>query len=668
VPGTYELTAEAAGFKKYVQSGIQLATNERVAQNIQLSIGSASESVTITSDAPPLNTVSASSGQAITTREVENLPINGRAPMDLAVMAYGVVNTGVRDQNRPYENGGFSDFAMGGGVSGANEVLMDGVPNIGTLGTTGRRAAFSPSVDSVAEVKVEVFNADAAYGGAGGGTVEIITRGGTNQLHGALSEFNQTSNLTATPFFTNASGGKKTVFRQNQWGVTASGPVILPKIYDGRNKLFFLFSYEGHKNSEPAPTYTTVPTDAERKGDFSQLLAVGSSYTLYDPASGKLSGTTINRTPLPGNIVPADRINPIATKYLSYIGAPNFAGKPDGTNNYFVGLTTNNSYCSYQGRLDVNISNANKLTGNVRQSLWEQKSGNLFNNIALGESGLRSIWGASADDVHTFSPTLVGNLRVGFTRYRAYYVQNSDGYDPTQLGFPSYISSNATKLLMPVFTFSDGFLVASPVTNLHYSDQPYNTYQIFGSLTKIKGAHSLKAGAEYRVLDFSNMAWSNATGAYTFDSTWVKASSTASGQPLGGSMAAFLLGLPTSGSYTINANSKNDSKYYVLFLQDDWHARSNVTLNLGLRWEYNSPTIERWNRQVIGFDSMAVNQVTNPAKANYAKAPIPQLDPKDFNPSGGLLFATGDHRNPTDTPHTAFSPRFGPQGHSGTGP
>jgi hypothetical protein len=135
--------------------------------------------------------------------------------MDLAVMAYAVVNTGVRDQNRPYENGGFSDFAMGGGVSGANEALIDGVPNVGTLGTTGRRAAFSPPVEGVSEVRVEVFNTDASYGGAGGGTIEVITRGGTNQFHGSASEYNQVSNLTATPFFTNASGGHKTVFRQN---------------------------------------------------------------------------------------------------------------------------------------------------------------------------------------------------------------------------------------------------------------------------------------------------------------------------------------------------------------------------------------------------------------------------------------------------------------------
>ncbi|MCX6633577.1 MAG: carboxypeptidase regulatory-like domain-containing protein [Acidobacteria bacterium] len=663
LPGEYELAVESAGFKKYVQSGIQIASNSRVTQNIELAIGSATETVTVTDDAPPLNLASASAGQAITTREVENLPINGRAPMDLAAMAYAVVNTGNRDQNRPYENSGFSNVGMGGAVAGANEVLLDGVPNLGTLGNAttqnDRRAAFSPPVDAVSEVKIDVLNVDAAYGGSGGGTVQIITKGGSNGLHGSLSEFNQTSNLTATPFFTNAGGGKKTVFRQNQWGVTAGGPVWIPKVYNGKDKLFWFFTYEGHKNSEPAPTYTTVPTAAQRKGDFSDLLKLGTNYTLYDPASAVQSGSTIARQALPGNIIPQNRINPIATKYLDYIGLPNFAGKADGTNNYFAPLTTNNSYSSFSGRLDFNISNANKLTSSVRESMWQQNSGNIFNNIALGEAGLRSIWGASIDDVHTFSPTLVGNLRLGFTRYRAYYQQNSNGYDPTQLGFPSYIAANATRLLMPQFSFSDGYLLASPVTNLHYSDQPYNTYQLFGSLTKIKGAHTFKFGGEHRVLDFSNFAWSGSTGSYTFDNNWVRANSTATGSPLGGAMAAFLLGLPSSGSQSINASAKNDSKYDVLFLQDDWHARPNLTLNLGLRWEYNSPTTERWNRVSIGFDPAVSNQVTAPARTAYAKAPLAQLPASQFNPTGGLLFASNDKRTATEMTKKAFSPRVG---------
>jgi hypothetical protein len=667
LPGTYEISAELTGFKKYVQSGIELASTSRLSVDIQLTLGSSTESVTITSDAPPLQTVTASAGQAITMKEVENLPINGRAPMDLAVMAYGVINTGVRDQNRPYENGGFSNLAMGGAGNGNNEVLTNGVPITGTVGITGRRAGFSPPVDGVAEVKVDVLNVDASFGGAGGGTVQIITKSGTNGLHGAISEFNERRSLNATPFFTNMAGGQKTDFKQNQWGASVGGPLWVPKVFDGRNKVFWFFNYEGHKNSEPLPTYTTVPTNKERTGDFSELLALGSNYQLYDPYSAALSGTVVKRTPYAGNLVPSSRISPVAQKYLTYIPSPNFNyGTKDYTSNYFSPLTTNNSYYAFSGRLDFDLSSVNRLTASMQNSFWSQNSGILFNNIARGEVGSRSIWGGMLDDVHTFSPTLVGNLRLGFSRYRAYYDQSSVGFDSTALGFPSYITANATKQLMPVFTMSDGFLSSNPTTNMHYSDQPYNIYQLFGSITKVVGSHTLKFGGEHRVMDFTNLSWSASTGSYTFDTgSWMKADNSSSAAPaLGGSLAEFLLGLPTSGTYTINAPSKNDSLYEVAFVQDDWHVRPNLTLNLGLRWEYNGPTTERWNRLSNGFDAGAVNAIANQAKAAYASiyptvsAKNPLLLPA-ISALGGLTFADPSHRAPTSMSKKDFSPRFG---------
>ena len=249
----------------------------------------------------------------------------------------------------------------------------------------------------------------------------------------------------------------------------------------------------------------------------------------------------MKRTPFAGNMIPGNRLNAVAQKYLTYIPGPNYDyGTKDYTSNYFSPLTTNNSYYAFSGRLDFDLSSRNRLSTNIQNSFWSQNSGILFDNISRGEVGSRAIWGGMVDDVHTFSPTVVGNLRAGFSRYRAYYDQSSIGFDSTTLGFPSYITGNATKQLMPVFTMNDGFLSSNPVTNMHYSDQPYNIYQVFGSLTKIKGSHTLKFGGEHRVMDFTNLSWTASTGSYTFDNgSFVKADNSTSSSPaLGGSMAS----------------------------------------------------------------------------------------------------------------------------------
>lgn len=654
-PGTYDLSAEAKGFKKYVQSGITLGTNQRVAQDVQLQLGDTTQSILVTADAQLLESVSASTGQVISTREVENLPVNGRSPMALAYLGFGVISNEARDQERPFENAGLSNQAIGGAAAGANEMLLDGVPNIGTTGQTGLRVAYSPPIDSVSEVKVEAFNVDAAYGRSGGGTIEITTKGGTNQFHGSLFEFNQNSFLNATSFFTNASGGKKTVGRQNNYGATVGGPVLLPKVYNGRNRLFFFFAWENWQDSGPNPVITTVPTAAQRTGDFSALLALGAAYQLYDPATAKSAGGVVSRGGFAGNLIPSSRLSPVAQNYFKLIPAPNLPGTKDGTSNYFAALSTVQTYHSYNGRVDYNVSDRNRLTGSMHESLWQQDSNQVLGN-ASGETAYRNTWGAGVDDVHTFTPTLIGDLRAGFSRYRPYYVQYNIGYDATSLGFPSYINGNATVPQIPQIAFSDAY---NPIAGGHQTNQPLNSYQLLGTLSKAMGKHSLKAGAEGRRYQFSQVNWTAAAGSYSFDSTWVKATSTSSGPQNGGSLAAFDLGLPTSGSYTFNAFSTQDSYYYAGFVNDDWHARSNVTINLGLRWEYSSPSVERYNRQSNGFDLNAVNAATKAAQSAYALKPLPQLAASAFLPTGGLTFSTPDNRNSYNTPMNSFAPRAG---------
>ncbi len=655
-PGIYNLSAEAKGFKKYVQNGLTLGTDQKVSQDIALSIGEASQSVVISADASVLEAATASTGQVITSREVESLPVNGRSPMTLAYLGFGVISNEARDQERPFENAGLSNQAIGGAAGGANEMLLDGIPNTGTTGQSGLRVAYSPPMDAVTEVKVDTFNVDAAYGRSGGGTISIVTKGGTNQFHGSAYEYNQTSAMNATPFFTNAAGGKKTVAAQNSYGGTIGGPVWIPKVFNGRNKLFFFFGYEKWIDRAPNPGFFTVPTAAERTGDFSAIAT-----KLYDPNSAVVSGTTINRTTLfPNNVIPQSRLNPVALNYLKLLPNANLGGNPDGTSNFFAGLTTLQNYSTYNYRSDYNISDRNKLSGSFHTSLWQQDSGQQF-GLASGETAYRATSGATLDDVHTFTPTLVGDLRIGYSRYRPYYAQYNIGYDATQLGFPSYITTNATVPQIPQINFSDNF---TQISGGHQTNQPLNTYQILGVVTKILGQHSLKAGAEMRRYQFSQVNWTAAAGSFTFDNTWVKQTGTSSSSSATGTgLASFLLGLPASGSYTFNAFSTQDEYYSAAFLNDDWRVKSNLTVNIGLRWEYSSPSEERYNRQQGGFNPTATNSTTTAAQAayaaNYASYPNPKIPVSAFSAAGGMFFSTADNRDSYQTPKNSFAPRLG---------
>jgi len=651
-PGRYELVASVQGFKRQVQGPIQVSTDERRRQDIQLAVGDNAESVTVTADATMLDTASASTGQVINTKQVENMPINGRTPFLLAQLAIGVVATANPAQVRPFDNKAAAQFAIGGAPSQSNELLLNGVPDM----TAARKAAFSPPIDTVVEVKVEAFQADASFGDTAGGTVNVTTKAGTNNLHGTLYEFNQTSALVARSFFAKLAGLPSTVTRYNQYGGTAGGPVWIPKVFNGRNRVFFFFSYEGLKDSTPGGSRITVPTPAERGGDFSALLALGKQYQLYDPNSARLQNGVVTRDPLPANIIATNRLSPIALNYMKLLPLANQPGAADGTFNFYSTYPSTDDFGSYLGRMDINVSDRHKLFFDIHQNQRFQLSQNYFDNISEGRHLYRTNWGGVVDDVYTLSPSVILNTRFGWTRFVQVDAVPSQGLDPTSYGFPAYIAKNSTNLTLPVISLETG-----SIADGSGSDKiPDDAFQLFSTLTKVHGAHTLKFGTDLRRSRESSTNFGRSTGGYAFDTTWVRQTSNAStAQPFGGSIAAFLLGLPTSGSYDINAQKTNQSHYISFFVQDDWRLRKNLTINLGLRYEHETPTNERWNRSLRGFDPTAVNAVTQAAQAAYAKSPIPLLPANQFNPLGGVLFADDQHRDLYTTPGLNFSPRIG---------
>ncbi len=651
-PGQYKIEAEAAGFKKYSRENLQVSAGERIALDIQLAIGEMTETVSITAEAPLLETATATAGQVINSSQVENMPMNGRTPLVLAQLAFGVVPNSDPKFNRQFDNAGPSGFSMGGAPAQQNELLIDGAPD-----TTGNlRVAYNPPVDAVQELRVHAFEVDAAYGHTGGGTANVIMRGGTNNLHGSAYEFNQVSALAATPFFTNKAGQKKPVTRYNQWGFTAGAPIWVPKVFNGKNKVFWFYGMEFINDSFPEPTINTVPTSAERTGDFSALLKVGANYQIYDPYSGVKQGSRIARTPLSNNIIPTSYLNAIAKNYLQFYPLPNIPGNPDGQSNYLTNAVRSDTYNSEIGRLDFNLGQSNKLFWNFRHNDRIENRYNFWNNPAHGQFLGRINWGSTLDDVHTITPTTVANVRLNWTRFLETTNTPGDGYDGTKLGFPSSIAAISPKLQLPRMSF-DRF---TEIVNTNDAATPYDIFQIFGDVVKVVGNHTLKMGIDARELRESSASYGYSEGQYSFSTNWTRGpldNSTAA--PLGQDFASFMMGLPTGGGLDINAFRTNMAKYMALFIQDDWRVKSNLTLNLGLRFEHDFPTYERFNRSLNGFDPTTANPIAAQAIAAYNKSPIPQIPVGQFQVNGGPLYANAANPAIYSTPSKMFSPRFG---------
>ena len=671
VPGPYKVTVDASGFKKFVHSGINLQTQAHIEENVTLELGSETETVSVSADAPLIDTSSATSGQVLTTDEIENLPSNGRSPIGFVRDEYGVIpkEKHALAEVRPFDNSGGSDFAMGGGNSQSNEILLNGTPN---MEDSGRVSAFSPAMDAVNEIRADQFSSDASAGDTSGGTVNITTKSGTNQFHGTLSEFNETSALAAKLYFTPA-GTKVPATRQNQYAGTIGGPVWIPKIYNGRDKLFFFYAYEGFRDSTPSAIFSTVPTAAERTGDFSALLALGSNYQLYNPYNASAvtvkGKTTIVRQPIPGNVLSNAglTIDPVAAAYLKFYPQPNQPGGADGENNYFSSIPTVDNYTSNMGRLDYSLTANNKAFAELHESNLNTTANNIFQNIATGTTNYTHILGGSVDDIDTFSPTLTLDTRMGFTRYTTNATVPSLGFKPSALGFPSYIDGHSIELAMPYVKFSEskGTVPFATLSSKLNGVEQNTDIQFFSALTKAWGHHFIKVGPDLRAQKRAGRSPNYSNGNYAFSSTWMSSASAKTASPFGPSLASFLLGLPTSGEYDINTPSTYSNYYFAGFVQDDWKLKQNLTINIGLRLEHETPVVESNNRMMAAFDPTATNSATAAANAAYATIyakygstnPIPT--PANFQPTGGVVFANSSKRSGYNTPAVYVSPRIG---------
>jgi hypothetical protein len=654
-PGTYRLSAEAAGFKKYIRDNIVLNVGDAAGIDIAMEVGQANESVTVTAETPTLETENANHGLVIDQTRVTELPLNARNPFMLSVLSPGVNFNGNQIYQRPFDNGAIADWTVNGGLDRKNEFLLDGAPNNAQAG--GNNIAYIPPVDSVQEFKIQTNSFDAQYGKTSGGIMNVSLKSGTNQFHGTGYEFMRRNALDANSFQNNAAGVPKSGHFLDQYGGSIGGPIVFPKLYNGRNRSFFFVNYEGYREGTPTPLTLSVPEPEMLNGDFSKLADKdGRKITIYDPLSAVInSDGTVTRQPFQGNLIPADRINPIAKKILSYQPAPNTTtpGSGYGTNDLFIpGGSSNLDHDAFYNlvtKFDQNLGDKHHIF--FREASNDRTEHRNTNGAQgpgwTGPGPLKRINDAYVFDwVGTIRPTLITDVRLSWARYVEGSRGDPDiGFDRTSLGFPqSLISQLPVQNLFGVYSFS-GYNTLGVVSSFNYT----NTAAFAGSVTKVAGPHNIKTGVDLRWIQYNVVNQGSAFN-ISFDATWTQQVYNRSDSLSGNSFASSLLGLPSGGSVQNLIYPSYLNRYFAPYVQDDWKVSRKLTLNLGLRWDFIMPPVERYSRSARGFDPTATNPV-NAAVDRSQFANFPTV-------MGGLLYASSGQAA-ANTDLTGIQPRVG---------
>ena len=654
IPGKYRITVERPGFKSVEENSLEVRVSDRLLRDFILQPGQVAERVEVTAQAPLLDSATANRGQVVNTQSLQELPVKSANPYTLLSLSSGVQYTGSLLYSRPFDNGAINSYSINGGRSSVNDFQLDGISN-NRAGSTD--VAYVPPLEATEEFKVQTNTYDAQYGRTGGGIVNVSVKSGTNQPHGTVYWYLRRDVLFANQFLNNANGLPKVHQSADQYGFEVDGPVYLPKLYKGRDKTFFMFSYEKWHDFDPlfgsSSAQSTVPSLMERTGDFSNSRnSAGAVTTIYDPLTTRLNPafdptkpvTPTNvqyiRTAFPNNIIPANRLNPVALAMLQAVPPPNQPGNSFTQANNFLAPTPLevNDYYNAITRVDHQINSNWRM--NVRWDRNFRKIMNPTGQEGWNTPGSTGDWwtarindGAGFDVVGTLSPSTVVDVRLGFIRYNTFAVFTKP-FDQSSLGFPaSYLSQLQLPNRFPNLSWENYTGTANPGDNLA---TPSNTYTLQANVTKVVNVHTIKAGFEYRLLQYAFVPTTNAMGTYSFSRSFTQIGPQVTDNGSGNAIASFLLGDLSSATANVNVAPFYSWHYPVLFVQDEWQVSRRLSLSLGLRWDYESPVSERYNRQLRGFDFNAASPVQIPGG--------PTLH-------GGALFA-----GTQNTPRGAFNP------------
>lgn len=617
--GVYEVSVEAAGFRRFVQKEVEVNVARTVTLNVSLEVGQLDQAVEVSAAVGVIDASTSDIGTVISRERVMDLPLqisaNMRSPEAFVFLAPGVT-------------GNTRDTQINGSQSRAKEVLLDGVGS--TSPESGGILFTYPSVEAIGEFKLLTSNFNAEYGRTGGGFEIFTTRSGGNDFHGSAFEYFRNDVLDARGFFARSTP----VNRQNEFGAALGGPILIPKTYNGRNRSFFHFVYSGFRYRAGATNeFFSIPSEDLRKGDFTRVGRV-----IYDPRTTRTEAGRILRDPFAGNLIPSSRFSSVAKNMVALL-------PPTSNNNLLNNFQSVGAQRFLRDQVNVkidhNLSDKNRFSAFVyigtQNNVDPERLPKPFTSSL--DRDYRSRWVRLTHD-YIFSPNLLNNFRAGFTREGEFWRKLSvnEGW-PEKIGLKGV--ATGAQGAFPRVTFTDGFTTWAD-DNKSFGSQVNNTWQISDSVSYIRGRHALKTGMEARWLQTNGADFFLSQGAFSFNSLETGLPGAAAS---GNAFASFLLGAVDRGEMNILAVVPgNRYRYLAAFIQDDWKVTGKLTLNVGFRYEIYFPRTEAHNN-MSGFDPT----IPNPQAGNILGAIAFLGDGPGRN--GRKSFA--------DTYYKNFGPRFG---------
>ena len=659
--GPYRLEARHPGFRPF-QRGLRIEVGARDVVDVTLEVGDVGTSVQVEAEAPLIEAGTGAVGTVVDNTAISNMPLSGRNAFELVALTPGIVPMGSFGLAEPFEKRAQAAFSAGGSRGLSNEILLDGASVTG--GGEFNMPLNSPPMEAIQEFRVQLNSYSAEFGRTQGAVINSVTRSGTNKPHGAIYDYLRNDNLDANSFFNNAAARPKADLRWNQCGGALGGPVI-------RNRTFFFASYEGMRYIRGVSDLRRVPLALELNGDFSQTVdAQKVLVPIFDPYSSRPDPARAGRwvrDPFPGNRMPATALNPVAKRASSFYPAPNQTEMfPSGPNYFFGG---NLNFRSDRGiaKFDHNFSESHRTSFRYSQldDLIQQPL--VYGNPGSPSTGPQHQFSYTGLLDHTWiaRPTLVAGARLSMVRFGNDLVSHAAGFKfADELGQPKWLQDRSDLVTFP--TFGVGNTALGPIGPPAVGNRTTN-WNPSASLTWVRAAHNVKAGLDYRANRWNQFMPQSPSGNYTFAAGGTGGPDPDAVGRSGAALASFLLGTPAGGSFILAPRLSFQTVYAALFAQDDWRVSSRLTLNIGLRWDYEGPRTERFNR-INSLDLGTKNPVADAANARYApilaqlKASNPAVAavlPPSLDLRGGLRFATAGDRRQMEPDWNNFGPRFG---------